>query len=68
MDHPGAGLCVVVGGGEGVVSVLDEGQVRGGGWLLVIGGGDVTRDVVPEVAQGGHTIDPCPAFPRHGVG
>ena len=30
-------------------------------------GGDVARDVVPEVTQGGHPVDPRPPFPRHGV-
>ena len=68
VDQPGVGWCVVLGGGEGVVSVVQEGHVRGGGWLLVVGAGDVARDVVPEVAQGGHTVDPRPPFPRHGVG
>ena len=48
---PSGQSCVVVGGGEGVVQIVHEGHVRGGGWLLVVGGGDVPRDVVPEVAQ-----------------
>ena len=68
VDQQGVGLCVVVGGGGGVVSVVDEGHVRRGGWLPVVGGGDVAPDVVPEVAQAAHTVDPCPPFPRHGVG
>ena len=51
--HPVASWCVVVGGGEGVVYVVLEGHVRGG-WLLVVGAGDVFRDLVPEVAQRGH--------------
>ena len=68
VDHPGAGWCVVVGGGEVVVLVVYKGHVRGGGWLLVVGGRDGARDVVPEVAQRGHTVDPCPPFPRLGVG
>ena len=58
---------IVVGGGEGVVSVVHEGHVPGGGWLLVVGGGDIARDMVPEVAPGGHTGDPCLPFPRLGV-
>ena len=41
MYHPSAGRCVVVGGGEGVVCVVHEGHVRGKGWLMVVGGGDV---------------------------
>ena len=68
MYHPGANWCAVVGGEEGVVYVVHEGHVRGAGWLLVVGGGDVVRDVVPEVAQGGHSADPRLPFPRHGVG
>ena len=36
---------MVVGGGGGVVSVVHEAHVRGGGWLLVVGGGDFSRDV-----------------------
>ena len=46
-----ASWCVVVGGGEGVVYVVHEGHVSGGGWLLVVRRGDVSWDVVPEVAQ-----------------
>ena len=37
--HPGAGCRVVGGCGEGVVYVVHEGHVRGGGWLLVVGVG-----------------------------
>ena len=48
--HPVVCGCVVGGGGEGVVQIVHEGHVRGGGWLLLVGGGDVPRDVVPEVA------------------
>ena len=48
--HPVVCGCVVGGGGEGVVPIVHEGHVRGGGWLLLVGGGDVPRDVVPEVA------------------
>ena len=44
-----------------------EGHVRGGGWLLVIGGGDIPRDVVPEIAQAGHPGDPCFPLPLFGV-
>ena len=65
MDRPGVDWCVVVGAGEGAVSVV---HVSGGGWLPIVGDGDVARDVVPEVAQGGHTVNPCPSFLRHGVG
>ena len=32
------------------------------------GVGDVGVDVVPEVAQGGHAVDPRPPFTCHGVG
>ena len=67
MDHPDVRWCVVVDGGEGVVFVVHEGHVRGGGRLLVVGGGDVARDMVPEVAQGGHAVDRRPPFPRLGV-
>ena len=48
--------------------VVHEGHVRGGGWLLVVGGGDISRDAGPEVAQGGHQVDPCLPFLRLGVG
>ena len=47
--------------------IVHEGHVRGGGWLLVVIGGDVPRDVVPEVAQGGHPGDPCFPLPLLGV-
>ena len=67
MDQPDVGWWVVVGVVECVVSVVHQGHVRGGSWLLVVGGPDVARDMVPEVAQGGHTVDPSPPFPRHGV-
>ena len=40
VHHPVASWCVVVGVGEGVVQIVHEGHVRGGGWLLVVGGGD----------------------------
>ena len=65
--HPVVCGCVVVGGGEGVVQVVHEGHVRGGGWLLLVGGGDVPRDVVPEVAQGGHPGYPCFPLPLFGA-
>ena len=65
--HPVASWCVVVGGGEGVVCVVYEGHVRGGSWLLVVGVGDVSRELVPEVAQGGHPVDPRLPFPVLGV-
>ena len=48
--HPVVCGCVVGGGGEGVVQIVHEGHVRAGGWLLLVGGGDVPRGVVPEVA------------------
>ena len=67
MYYPVASWCVVVGGGEGVVYIVHEGHVRGGGWLLVVGGRDVSRDVVPEGAQGGYPVDPCLPFPLLGV-
>ena len=67
VHHPVASWCVVMGGGEGVVQIVHEGHVRGGGWLLVVVGGDVPRDVVPEVAQAGHLCDPCFPFPLFGV-
>ena len=59
VHHPVASWCVVVCGGEGVVQTVHEGHVCRGGWLLVVGGGDVPRDVVPGVAQGhlvGHPV------------
>ena len=31
--------CVVMGGGEGVLQIVHEGHVRGGGWLPVVGVG-----------------------------
>ena len=58
LHYPGVGWCVVVGGGEGVVALVHEGLVHGGRRLAVVGGGDVGADVVPEVAQGGHAVDP----------
>ena len=67
VHHPVAGWCVVVGGEEGVVQIVHEGHVRGGGWLAVVGVGDVPRDVVPEVAQGGHSGYPCFPLPLFGV-
>ena len=54
LHHPVVSWCVVLGGGEGVVQIVHESHLRGGGWLPVVGGGDVPRDVVPELAQGGH--------------
>ena len=67
VHHPVASWCVVVDGGEGVVPIVHEGHVHAGGWLLVVGGGDIARDVVPELAQGGHPGDPCFPFPLFGV-
>ena len=67
VHHPVVSWCVVVGGGEGVVQIVHEGHVRGGGWLLVVRGGDVPRDVVLEVAQGGHAGYPCFLLPLFGV-
>ena len=49
------------------MQVVHEGHVRGGGWLPVVGGGDVPRAVVPEVAQGGHPGYPCFPLPLFGV-
>ena len=66
VHHPVVSLCVVVGGGEGVVQIVHESHVRGGGWLPVVGGGDVPRDVVLEVAQVGHPAYPC--FPLRLLG
>ena len=68
MDQPSVGWCVVVDGGEGVESVVHDGHVCGGGWLLVSGAGDVAPDMVPKGAQGGHTVNQRPPSPRHGVG
>ena len=65
--HPVVSGCVVVGGGEGVVQIVHEGHVPGGGWLPLVGGGDVPRDVVPEVAQGGHPGYPCFPLPLFGA-
>ena len=67
VPHPVDGSCVVVDGGEGVVQRVHEGHVRGGGWLPVFWGGDVPRDVVPEVAQAGHPGYPCFPLPLFGV-
>ena len=67
VHHPVASWCVVVGGGEGVVQIVHEGHVRGRGCLPVVGGGVVPRDVVPEVAQGGHSGYPCFPLPPYGV-
>ena len=49
------------------MSVVHEGHTPGAGWLLFVGSKDVARDVVPEVAQGGHRVDPCPPFSLLGV-
>ena len=55
VDHPGFGSSVVVGGGEGVVSVVHEGHVRGGGWLPVVGLGTLpgtwSLKLLSEVTQ-----------------
>ena len=67
MHHPVVSWCVVVDGGEGVVQIVHESHVRGGGWLPVVGAGDVPQDVVPEVAQGGHPGYPCFPLPFFGV-
>ena len=67
VHHPVVSWCVVVSGGEGVVQIVHEGHVRGRGWLLVVGGGDVPRDVVPEVAQRGHPGYQCFPLPLFGV-
>ena len=67
LHHSVASWCVVVGSGESVVQIVHEGHVREGGWLLVVRGGDVPRDVVPEVAPGGHPGDPCFPLPLFGV-
>ena len=68
MNKPGVSWCVVVAGAEGVVFVVFGVHVRAGGWLLVVGSGDVTRDVIPQIAQGGHRVDPRRPFPPLGVG
>ena len=65
--HPVVSGFVVVGGGEGVVQIVPEGHVRGGGWLPLVRGGDVPRDVVPEVAQEGHPGHACFPLPLFGV-
>ena len=39
MYHPVVSGCVVAGGGEGVVQIVHEGHVRGGGWLRSSGVG-----------------------------
>ena len=44
MYHPVVCGCVVGGCGEGVVQIVHEGHVRGGGWLLLVWGGDVPRE------------------------
>ena len=67
VHHPVASWCVVVGGGEVVVQTVHEGHVLGGGWLLVVWSGDIPRDVVPEVAQGGHPGYPCFPLPLFAV-
>ena len=67
VHHPVVRWCVVVGGGEGVVQIVHESHVRGGGWLPVVGAGDVPWDVVPEVAQGGYPGYPCLPPPLFGV-
>ena len=67
VHHPVVSWCVVVGGAEGVVQIVHEGHVRGGGWLLVVVGGDVPQDVVPKVAQGGYPGYPCFPLPLSGV-
>ena len=67
VHHPVASSCVVVGGGEGVVQIVHEGHASGGGWLPVVGVGDVPRDVVPEVAQGDRPGYPCFRLPLFGV-
>ena len=67
MHHPVASWCVVVVGGQGVVLIVHEGYVREGGWLLVVGGGDIPRDLVPEVAEAGHPGNPCFPFPLFAV-
>ena len=65
--YPVVSGCVVVGGGEGVLQIVHEGHVRGGGWPLLVGGWDFPRDMVPEVAQGGHPGYPCFPLPLFGV-
>ena len=36
---------------SGYMQILHEGHVRGRGWLLVVGGGDVPRDLVPKLLR-----------------
>ena len=67
VHHPVVSWCVVVCGGEGVVHIVHESHVRGGGWLSVVRGGDVPRDVVPQVAQGNHPGYQCFLLPLFGV-
>ena len=67
VHQPVVSWCMVVGGGEGVVQIVHESHVRGGGWLPVVEGGDVPQDMVPQVAQGGHPGYPCFPLPLFGV-
>ena len=67
VHHRVLSWCVVVDAGKGVAQIVHESHVRGGGWLPVVGGGHVPRDVVPEVAQGGHPGYPCFPLPLFGV-
>ena len=39
VHHPVVSWCVVVGGGEGVVQIVHESHVRGGGWRRLSGVG-----------------------------
>ena len=47
--------------------VVHEGHVRCRGWLLGVGDGDDSQDVVPEVAQAGQPVDACLPLPGLGV-